>query len=133
MPLRRHSAESFYVAPSTIPGAGQGLFARVPIAVEETIGYYQGEVISSDQLHAGHFAGSHYLLWVTSACIIVGEGPKANYTRFINHSPEPNAFLVVSTRWKTARFEAVRPIAAGEEIFFHYGDEFDLSPNSLPA
>lgn len=124
---RCHTADSFRVGPSTIPGAGLGLFARVPIGLEETIGYYTGEVITLEELEQGRYAGSSYLLWVTSRHIVVGEGPKANYTRYINHSEEPNAFLIVSTRWKTARLEAVREIAPGEEIFFHYGEEFPLS------
>ena len=43
--------------------------------------------------------------------IIIGEGPLANYTRYINHSSKrPNAFLITSTRWKTARFEAIEEI-----------------------
>jgi SET domain-containing protein len=31
---------------------------------------------------------------------------------------------VVSTRWKTARFEALRRILPGEELFFNYGDDY---------
>ena len=31
--------------------------------------------------------------------------------------------LVVSSRWKTARFEALRAIEPGEEIFFNYGED----------
>jgi SET domain-containing protein len=60
---------------------------------------------------------------VSRNCIIDAVGPKAGYTRYINHSSERrNAFLVVSTRWKSARFEAIRPIAPGDEIFFDYGE-----------
>lgn len=116
--------EAFEVRPSTIEGAGFGLFALCEIAVGETIGYYAGEIISEAELLAGRFAGSDYLLWITREHILVGEGPRANHTRYINHSEEPNAFLIVSTRWKTARFEAVKPIAPGEEIFFNYGEEY---------
>jgi len=104
----RWTEQAFSIAPSTIPGAGLGLFAQVPIAIEDTIGYYTGELITYDALAAGRFAGSDYLLGLTSKWLIAGEGPKANYTRFINHSDAPNAFLIVSTRWKTARFEAIR-------------------------
>ena len=118
------SANDFEVKPSTIPAAGRGLFARVPIELEDTIGYYAGEVITSDELVAGKFSGSDYILWVTRNHLIVGEGEKSNYTRYINHGEEPNAYLVVSSRWKTARFECVKPIAAGDEIFFNYGEEF---------
>lgn len=104
--------------------AGLGLFARVPIGIDDTIGHYAGEVITEAELRAGTFAGSNYILWVTRNHIIVGEGPKANYTRYINHSDTPNAYLVISTRWKSARFEAVRPILPGDEVLFNYGDDY---------
>lgn len=115
-------AEAFEVRASTIPGAGLGLFARVPIAIEDSIGRYTGESITMEELEAGRFAGSDYILAVTRRHLIVAEGPKANYTRYINHSRDPNAWLVVSNRWKSARFEAVKAIEPGEEIFFDYGE-----------
>ncbi len=101
-----------------------GLFAKHRIAAEDTIGYYTGEVISEKEFYDPERPFSAYVMWVCRTHIIVGEGPKANYTRYINHSDEPNAFLIVSSRWKTARFEALREIEAGEEIFFNYGDDY---------
>jgi len=118
------TSDAFEVRPSNIEGAGLGLFARVAIALEDTLGYYTGEVITEKELYHPDRPVSSYVLWVCSNHVIIGEGPLANYTRFINHSPEPNAFLIVSTRWKTARFEALRPIAPGEEILFNYGDGY---------
>ena len=117
-------AHAFEVRPSTIEGAGLGLFARERIELEDTIGSYTGELITYDELAAGRFAGSDYLLGLTQKHLIAGEGPKANYTRYINHSSAPNAFLIISTRWKTARFEAIRPIEPGEEIYFDYGEAY---------
>lgn len=133
---------AFEVRASTIPGAGLGLFARQAIGIEDTIGHYTGELITYGQLAAGCFAGSDYLLGLTSKWLLVGEGPKSNHTRYINHSERPNAFLIVSTRWKTARFEAIRGIAPGEEIFFDYGElywkaataaEINLPPEAAAA
>lgn len=118
------TADAFEIRPSTIEGAGRGLFTKITIAEEDTIGYYTGEILSEQAFHDPARPFSAYVLWVCRTHIILGEGPKANYTRFINHSDEPNAFLVVSTRWKTARFEALRTIHPGEEIFFDYGDDY---------
>lgn len=129
MPRCLYSAEHFEVCPSTIPGAGQGLFARVPIGIEETIGFYTGELITYEELAAGRFSGSDYLLGLTSKWLIAGEGPKANYTRYINHSSDPNLLLTVSTRWKTARFESIRAIEPGEELFFDYGELYWQNAN----
>ncbi len=116
--------KDFVIRPSTIKGAGRGLFTRVPIKVEDTIGYYTGEIIDEQAFHDPVRPFSAYVLWVCRTHIIIGEGPKANYTRYINHSDKPNAFLVVSSRWKTARFEALRDIEPGEEIFFDYGEDY---------
>jgi len=121
---KKWTAADFEVKASSVEGAGQGLFTKVRLEPEDTIGYYTGEVISSEEFHHPDRPFSAYVLWVCHSHIIVGEGPKANYTRFINHSDEPNAFLTVSSRWKSARFEALRVIEPGEEIFFDYGDDY---------
>ena len=121
---KRWTEADFEVKTSTIEGAGQGLFAKALLQPEDTIGYYTGEIITEEEFHHPDRPFSAYVLWVCSSHIIVGEGPKANYTRFINHSDEPNAFLTVSSRWKSARFEALRVIEPGEEIFFDYGDDY---------
>ncbi len=119
---RTHGQHSFEIRESTIPNAGRGLFARIPIEAGDTLGHYTGEVITEEDLEDGICEDSAYLLWVTANHILVGEGPKANYTRYINHSDKPNAELITSNRWKTARFEALRRIQPGEEVFFNYGE-----------
>jgi hypothetical protein len=45
-----YTEADFEIRPSTIKGAGMGLFSRVDIELEETIGYYTGEVITEAQL-----------------------------------------------------------------------------------
>ncbi len=127
------TADDFQVRNSTIRGAGLGLFSKVHIRIEETIGYYTGEIITFDELQAGRFSGSDYIMALTSKLLIVGEGPRANYTRYINHSNSPNAFLIISTRWKTARFEAIREIFPGQEVFFNYGEEYWEAAKRTPG
>ena len=122
--IQKWTADDFEIRTSTIEGAGLGLFARHAIGKEDTIGYYTGEVITEKEFHDPTRPFSAYVMWVTKDHILVGEGPKANYTRYINHDGEPNAFLVVSCRWKTARFQALRDIEPGEEIFFDYGEDY---------
>ena len=121
---KKWTAAAFEIRTSTIEAAVSGLFAKRRIETEETIGYYTGEVIDEAEFNNPERPFSAYVLWVCSTHIIIGEGPKANYTRFINHSDKPNAFLTVSSRWKSARFEALRPIEVGEEIFFDYGEDY---------
>ena len=122
--IQKWTENDFEIRTSTIEGAGIGLFARHAIGEEDTIGYYTGEVITEKEFHDPDRPFSAYVMWVTKDHILVGEGPKANYTRYINHDDKPNAFLVVSSRWKTARFQALRDIELGEEIFFDYGEDY---------
>lgn len=110
----------FQVQPSTIPECGQGLFAAVPLAPGDTVGPYLGEMITDAQSEQSPYIDSHYLLWVCRDCLIVGE----NYTRYINHSSDPNVQFVVSTSWKKARVEALKAVQPGEELFLDYGSDF---------
>ncbi len=119
------SEEAFDVRRSTIRGAGMGLFARERILPGDTIGYYTGRVLTDEEANRRPYVDSKYLVWVCRDHWIWGEGRGSGYTRFINHDDrKPNAELITSTRWKTARIAAVRPIRPGEEIFFDYGEEY---------
>lgn len=127
--------DAFEVKASSIPQAGFGLFAKVAIGPGENIGYYQGKILTDDEVEETRYGNSLYLLWICKDHWIWGEGRYANYTRYINHSRKPNVELITSTRWKTARFEAIKPIAPGEEIYFDYGDyyweQLEIDPVSL--
>lgn len=101
-----------------------GLFANEAIQPGDTIGHYTGFILTDDEVEQEPHCDSHYILWVCRDHNIVGEGPEASYTRYINHAAEPNAEFVVSTRWKKARIAAIKPIRAGEEIFVDYGPYF---------
>ncbi|MEM6911844.1 MAG: SET domain-containing protein-lysine N-methyltransferase [Verrucomicrobiota bacterium] len=116
--------EDFEIKPSTIPGAGRGLFAKKLIFPDDTIGPYLGKVLSDRQAEREPYLGSLYLVWVCKDCWIDG-ATGGNYTRFINHhGKRPNAELIVTTRWKKARIGAKRKIRPGEEIFFDYGKDY---------
>ena len=122
---RVFTESDFEVRPSPVPGAGVGLFSLVNIEPGDTIGYYTGKVITDKQADSKPYVHSLYLLYICKNHWLYGEGKWANYTRFINHDGEhPNAELIVSTRWKTARFHALRRIRPGHEIFFDYGPEY---------
>ena len=111
----------FEVVGSTIESAGKGLFPKVMIAPGDTIGPYTGIVLTDEEVNSQPYVDSEYVLWVCKDHNIVGEGPKANYVRYINHHDDPNCRIVTSTRWKKARIEAITEIHPGEEIFIDYG------------
>ena len=102
--------EDFEIKPSSIQGIGLGLFTKNDIFQGDTIGLYKGKILNDKQAESDKYIDSLYLLWVCKDHWIYGEGKYANYTRYINHSSKPNARLVTSFRWKTARFEAKKKI-----------------------
>ena len=127
------------VAPSTINGAGEGLFATEHIAAHETIGFYRGEVLTLRE--ALQLKDRDYLMG--------GFGPNAHVDaskafampgRYVNDSFDAvklNARFNKSKATRSARVVALRDIEEGEEIFASYGRSywsargFDVDGRSL--
>ncbi|MCB1019463.1 MAG: SET domain-containing protein [Bryobacterales bacterium] len=107
---KRPLAESVLVAESPIHG--RGCFARRKIREGERIGAYEGPSTMEDDT---------YVLWVYEGdgeteewCGVDG----ANELRYMNHSSRAN------TEFLGVELFALRDIEAGEELTFHYGDEW---------
>ena len=124
---KKWTADDFEIRTSTIEGAGQGLFAKQRIQEEDTIGYYTGEVITEKAFHDPDRPFSAYVLWVSRQHIIIGEGPLSNYTRYINHSDEPNCGGEWADDPKDEVSIAIRDIEEGEEITDDYSVFQDMS------
>ena len=139
MPRARVFSDShFETRQSPFPGAGLGLFSLVHIQPGDTLGYYTGKVLTDKQADRHPYVRSLYLLFICKDHWVWGEGKYGNYTRFINHDGDtPNARLIVSTRWKSARFQALREILPGQEVFFDYGpdywDALGIKPNAVSS
>jgi SET domain-containing protein len=95
------------VGPSPIHGTG--VFARSAIDEGTLVGIYRGSPTSVDGTH---------VLWVQAEGDrwrgIDGTGP----LRWLNHSATPNV------EFDGPELYAMRPIEVGEELLFHYGDEW---------
>ncbi|MBI4213219.1 MAG: SET domain-containing protein-lysine N-methyltransferase [Chloroflexi bacterium] len=105
----------FYVGPSTVPGAGRGLFAKVPLAAGEkleVIGVLVEPDSTSDICTA--FANEHKLRFGKVLIIPVGFGG------MVNHSVQPN--MEKHAEGTTLYLRTTRPVGAGEELFFTYSD-----------
>ena len=108
---RRPLLESVLVADSPIHG--RGCFARRRIRKGEWIGAYEGEPTMVDDT---------YVLWVDE-----GDGATedwrgvdgVNELRYMNHSSRAN------TEFIGVDLFALRGIEAGEELTFHYGEEWE--------
>lgn len=104
----------FYVADSTIPGAGEGLFAKVPLAKGERFAVI-GVLIERDTEtdRCTRFADQHKLR-VGDDYLLIPLG----YGGMVNHSSNPNLEKVIEG---TDLFMmALRDIEAGQELFFSY-------------
>lgn len=114
----------FEVRPSTVPGIGLGLFARTRLRKGDVIGHYTGRRLTEEEANSEPYVNSRYLVWICKDWYLDAQGNEGNYTKYINHSPEPNAELLTNTRWKVALIQAMTRIEPREEIFFDYGDEY---------
>jgi len=112
--------EHLAVKPSSIEGAGQGLFTLIDLPALAHLGYYTGEELDDRGASRVPAKDQKYLVPVGRNFHILGK----TKLRFINHSARPNLWMVYSYRWKKARFEAARFIRAGEELFVEYDPVF---------
>lgn len=88
---------------------GKGVFAKTHIAEGEYIGFYSGKRAKRN---------GTYVLWVSDE-----EGNEFGISgtsklKYLNHSEKPNAGFDMQELY------AERDIHPGEEITFHYGEEF---------
>lgn len=114
-PLLDETDDRFEVRESTLPAAGLGVFARVALpagAVLEVVGVLVRRESVSDR--CTHFADHHKFRVGDKLLIPVGLGG------LVNHSPDPN--LEKHLDGDRVFLRTLRPVAAGEELFFRYPD-----------
>lgn len=106
--------DRFELRPSMIPGAGLGVFARrdLPLGTELEVA---GVLIERGSLadRCSHFADHHKFV-VGDNLLLVPFG----FGGMVNHSPEPN--VAKDVRGGRVFLTALRPVAAGEELFLCY-------------
>jgi SET domain-containing protein len=110
------AVDRFEVRPSAVPGAGLGVFARMPLpagAELEVVGVLVRRDSPADR--CTHFADRHKFR-VGADLLLIPVG----YGGMVNHSPEPNLERVEFAGRVVLR--TLRPVAAGEELFFAYSD-----------
>ncbi len=138
--------EKTYVAPSRIPGAGEGLFAARPIARGEIIAEMGGELVFDDRIppqERGYLfavpACGLKDIWPYTALDGRRAGGRASKINFA-----PSRINGVAVNLQNARgrymcrrpyvyFEATRDIARDEEILASYGAIYDYGFMFLPS
>ena len=134
MPSRLEIPATLYVDDSTMPGAGRGVFAQVPLAAGSLI--EQCPVVALyDKKDRARLRKTglvnYYFLWGEKrdhAAICLGWG--AVY----NHSFTPNARFEKVIEDGRMDFYALRDIKPGEEILVNYnGTPDDMRPIRMPG
>lgn len=100
--------------------AGLGLFAGEDIKKDQLIIEYTGDRI--DEAEADR-RGGKYLFTVTDNLFLDGKDRK-HTGRYLNHSCRPNAEAEHETTEDRIYIRAKKRIQAGEEITYHYGQEY---------
>ena len=105
----------FFVGPSRIPGAGNGLFTRVPLVPGERLKVI-GVLVEPQSLadRCTEYADAHKIRVDGKLLIPLGFGGMGN------HSLQPN--LEKMAEAGVLYLQTTRSVAAGEELTFTYSD-----------
>ena len=122
------------VAPSTIRGAGLGLFARQAIEAGELIAQYTGERLDGEEfshrLRTNRTSGD-FALRVARGVYIDAEHTPWCLPRYINDATgselSNNCRFVLDAERESAAIHTVRSIHAGEELLVPYGEGYWLA------
>ena len=127
------------VRPSLIPGAGQGLFAKVDLPIGTYLGDYTGRYITPDETDAeqGTHAGAY--IFFIPPCAKVEEydailGDPEHYVSKVNYAPAKingqdthlqNVRFDLMCNEPYVRLYTIRPVAAHAELYADYGADYD--------
>lgn len=122
---REQTREWFEVRSSSIQGSGG--FALRPIPNGTRIIEYTGERVTHEVADARYddtaMERHHTFLFSVDEKTVIDANHEGSDARFINHSCDPNCESVIEDG--RVFIDAIRDIAAGEELFFDYAYERD--------
>lgn len=119
---------------------GNGVFAIAPIEKGERVVEYKGKRRTHDEVDeddTGDADSGHTFLFTLNDDYVIDANVDGNIARWINHSCAPNCEAVLEENAKgkphkdKVYIEAIRDIAAGEELSYNYG--IVLSDPHTPA
>ena len=95
------------------PIHGKGVFAKRRLRRGMRVGRYEGQETETDGI---------YVLWIDQGNGTYAGRDGKNDLRFLNHSSDPNA------EFDNDELYVIRTIQPGEEITFHYGEDWKTVP-----
>ena len=126
--MDQQQADQLFIQPSTLPGAGMGLFTSIDIPRGTLIIEYLGTVTTWNDIK--HEIDNPYLCYVNRNHVINGAPHPEHLARYANDAAGPvrlegtrnNSFFEVDG--SRVFIKATRRIPAGTEIFVNYGKEY---------
>uniref|UniRef100_A0A915D994 SET domain-containing protein n=1 Tax=Ditylenchus dipsaci TaxID=166011 RepID=A0A915D994_9BILA len=114
-----------YVAISSIPNAGKGVFCKVDVPVGVVYGPYEG-ILRKDQKQAECDGYSWEIKYDSETVFIDGRDPRySNWMRFINSSRfESEQNLLAFQYGGSVYYRVFRPIDREKELLVWYGDSY---------
>jgi hypothetical protein len=123
----KHLAEcGFYIAPSTLPNAGMGLFVNRPFRKGSNLGKYGGIKISRAVLD--HYYGdgtAPYAIDSHHPDVFYDGALKRTYVAMVNHSSGKKANCYFSGSRYGVKLKAARNLEKDEECLVSYGEAYD--------
>eukprot|EP00051_Salpingoeca_urceolata_P004935 m.68995 g.68995 ORF g.68995 m.68995 type:complete len:506 (+) comp13945_c0_seq2:97-1614(+) len=130
------------VAGSTVPGAGEGLFARCALPAGVVCSLYSGVRVQQAEVDLRDWDRCHNTISLDSQDIVIDVPPHLNDTAVYcatlghkaNHSFTPNAKYDSFSHPRFGDIKCVRtltPVAAGDEIFCCYDYELGAELNEM--
>jgi SET domain-containing protein len=119
-----------------VPGKGRGVFATRDIAEGEILDDCHVLIIGAEDAERLEETplGSHYFHWEGDEDDDRWRGAIAlGVASLVNHSPDPNAGVWQDYERERLVLEALRPIAAGEEVVIDYEVELWFDPVEEPC
>lgn len=113
---------------------GNGIFATEAIKKGERIIRYKGKLRTHEEVDEEYGEideNGHTFLFTLNDDYVIDANAGANIARWINHSCDPNCEAVIEEDEKKRPhkdkvfIEAIRDIAAGEELTYNYGITLD--------
>ncbi len=139
--------EMVEIRTSLIPGAGQGLFAKVDIPAGTFIGPYSGRYVTPEESDAMQDTKEGEYLFFLPECAGLDmydsiAGDMDDYVSKVNYAPaiinrQPTRLQNVSFQNACTepyvRLFATRNIRADEELYVDYGPDYDYAFMEIPA
>ena len=127
------STRGVKIAPSTIPDAGDGLFATRDFERDETVVDYGGTLVSTETFNGPDYPLSEYGVQINDNWVRDGRSTQSGLGRWVmdclpvnrpHDCPRNNSRIILDQRRRRASIRATRHIDAGDEIFASYGERY---------